>query len=164
MISQGNLPQNKVSIGLNKRVVCPVCGKEGSLTARQRGKRWYLYVRHLVKEGGKWKIIEHYIGPARLYYISERLAMKPLVKVHAYAGHDRASVSYTLAGAKNISKPEVLRQSMMDYCALLTWLKDMIEKEIEKTKRNYGITDGEITERLKEIKKHFATLIFYKKT
>jgi len=155
-----------MSVGLSKKVICPVCHAEGILTARQRGKKWYLYVRHLVKdENGKWKVIEHYIGPARFYYMTERLTRKPLVKVYAYAGFDRVSVSYTLLEevGEDIRKPEVLRQSMIDYCTLLTWLKELVEKEIEKTKKSFGITDDEISKRLGELKEEFIIMRFYRK-
>ncbi|ADM28757.1 hypothetical protein Igag_1965 [Ignisphaera aggregans DSM 17230] len=164
--SQNDLPDEmRVSRGLSKRVICPMCGKYGTLVARQRGKQWYYYVQHRVKEEGKWRIIEHYIGPARFYYETEKLTKKPLVQVHAYAGFDRVFISYTLLedAEKNIDRPEILRQSMIDYCTLLTWLKELVEKEIEKTKKSFGITDDEITVRLNEIKSEFVTLIFYRK-
>jgi len=154
-----SLPDTRVSRGLHKRVVCPVCGDFGTLIARSRGKQWYYYVQH---RKGK-KIIEHYVGPARLYSFIE--SKPPVVTVHAKADKESLYVTYTLPKEfeERIHDIKVLRWVMRDYASLLLWLRELIENEIEKLKKAYGLKDEEIVNRLNEIKKEYVTLVLYRK-
>lgn|GEM_PF-3068968 len=178
----------KISIGLNRlnrRVICPLCGEEGLLTARQRKKQWYLYVRHAIKDNNKWRVKEHYVGPARLYYIfcspidkEEWLFRELLVYVEAKIG-ESCYVTYTLTEkvkeelkklrgeSKDKKKATELisfmRQIMIDYYAELLWLKELVDLEIKKIEREYGIKRDEAERALKAIKENYATLVFYRK-
>ncbi len=63
----------------------------------------------------------------------------------------------------NLADPNVLRQVHLDYYALLLWLKELIEKEVENVGKRFGITEEEARERLSELKKEYASLILYRK-
>jgi len=175
----------KVSTALNRKVICPICGEEGLLTARQRKKQWYLYVRHPVKEGGKWRVKEHYVGPARLFYISRGLIDKEewllrelLVNVEAKIG-ESCYVTYILTeeAEKELKKLRkeskdkekamklisIIRQIMIDYYAELLWLKELIDLEIKRIEKEYGIKKDEAERTLKAVKRNYATLVFYRK-
>jgi hypothetical protein len=175
----------KESTVLSRRVICPICKKEGLLTARQRKKQWYLYVRHSVKENNKWRVKEHYVGPARLFYISrsligeeEWLFRELLVNVEAKIGKS-CYVTYTLTEKvkeelkklqeeskdkkKAMQLISLMRQIMIDYYAELLWLKELIDLEIKKVEKQYGIGKDEAERVLKTIKENYITVIFYRK-
>ena len=174
------VPQRvKVSIGLGRRVICPVCRQEGILTARKHYRQWYLYVRHPIKEGNRWRIIEHYIGPARLFYVvGSKFLKKPLVRIECCVKpmpepteplSEEPFITFTSVpleksegekGEKDINR---LRQTAIDYASLLLWLREIIDRNIEDLKKSFGITDEEIIDRLNELKEEFITMTFYKK-
>jgi len=185
------LPQNdktlKVSTSLNRRVICPICGEEGLLTARQRRRQWYLYVRHPVRKDSSWKVVEHYAGPARLFYIyrglmdkKEWLFRELLVNVEAKIG-ESCYVTYVLpekvkeelkklreeskgkGGKKATQLISLMRQIMIYYYAKLIWLKELIDLEINRIEKEYGIKRDEAESALEAIKKNYVTLIFYRK-
>jgi len=167
------LPQNRVSVGLSRKVICPVCGEEGILTARQRGRKWYLYVRHPVKEGNRWKVYEHYIGPARLFYdVESKILMRPLARIKCIAEPMRdgeaTSEEPFIAFTPVLFKKEEgdisrLRQTAIDYASILTWFREIIDRSIEDLKKGFGITDEEISDRLRELKGEFIIMRFYRK-
>jgi len=175
---QNDLPDKRISMGLSKRVVCPICNKYGSLVAKQRGSQWYLYVQHRVKEGNRWKVDEHYVGPARLFYVGSRskFLKKPLVRINCTAKlmesapdsgkiiSDEPFITFTSIFLKKEEKDiNKLRQIAIDYAALLSWLREIVEKSIEDLKKGFGITDEEITNRLKELKEEFVIMRFYRR-
>ena len=175
MKEKSKLPQRfKVSVGLHRKVICPICGKEGLLTSRQRNKKWYLYVRHPVKEGNKWRIVEHYVGPARFFYVSTKFLKRPLVKIECIAkrvdkDEDRPLVeesflSFTSVVLENDAQEiSFLRQLALDYLVVLLWLKEVINQNLDEIKKKFGITNKEIEYRMKELKEEFITVTFYKK-
>jgi len=154
-----SLPDIRTSKGLHKRVVCPVCGKFGTLIARSRGKQWYYYVQH--REGKE--IIEHYVGPARLFNFIE--SRPPVVTIHAKADRESLYITYILPKEieEKIHDIRVLRWVMRDYASLLLLLRQFINNEIEKLKKAYGLKDEEILNRLNAMKKEYVTLVFYRK-
>ena len=163
MINRKNrrfLPDHRVSVGLGKSVQCPRCGERGTLIARVRGKKQYLYVQH--KRRGRIK--ECYVGPARFYFLPS-VGRRPLVHVYCEAGSNVISVRFVVPEELelDLADPNVLRQVHLDYYALLLWLKELIEKEVEKVGKGFGITEEEARERLSELKKEYASLIFYRK-
>ncbi len=58
-------------------VVCPRCGKEGSLEIKRVGSREYVYVAHFYKDpSGNWRKYRCYLGPADEYVYVSRLHSK----------------------------------------------------------------------------------------
>jgi len=173
--SQNDLPDKRVSRGLSKRVVCPTCNKYGTLVAKQRGRQYYFYVQHRVKEGDRWKVVEHYVGPARLFYVGSKLLKKPLVRINctvepmepADSGEIISSEPFITFTSTFLEKEEkdinTLRQTAIDYASLLLWLREIVDRSIENLKKGFGITDEEITNRLKELKEEFVIMRFYRK-
>jgi hypothetical protein len=58
-------------------VVCPRCGKEGTLELKRVGQREYVYVVHYYKDAsGEWRKKRCYLGPADEYVYVSRLHSK----------------------------------------------------------------------------------------
>lgn len=144
----------------HKNVVCPVCGKRGTLIPRQRGKQLYYYIQH--RQGGK--LIEHYVGPAQKF---EPILEDgwPSISVYARITKESASVGYLIPDKikEKLHDIRVLRCTMLEYVALLMWLKELVENEMKDIMRSYGIKEEEATEWLRKIKERYVTLTLYKK-
>ena len=48
-------------------VVCPRCGMLGYISKSRNGNRCYVYVKHIIKKGGKTRYKYCYIGPEKEY-------------------------------------------------------------------------------------------------
>jgi hypothetical protein len=69
-------------------VVCPRCGKEGTLELKRVGQREYVYVDHFYKDAnGNWRKYRCYLGPADEYvyvtrtHLREGLILRGIVQV-----------------------------------------------------------------------------------
>jgi len=56
-----------------------------------------------------------------------------------------------------------MRQITIDYYAELLWLKELVDSEIKRIKKEYGIERAEAERVLKAIKENYITVVFYRK-